>query len=132
MTKLPAHLRRHLSRYLLLLISATTALGLLLFAILGTEPGCLAAQGHWSSAAGQCHTRLCLLQGDCGQSAAPITGCAKVKRGDSRGRVYFHLGNPLPGAGNAAQWPDSKAGNGMILAHFEDDRLVSLACPVTP
>ncbi|MCC7632943.1 hypothetical protein [Stenotrophomonas rhizophila] len=132
MTPVTAHLRRHLARYLLLLMSATTALGLLLWAIVRTEPGCLAAQGHWSSTAGQCHTRLCLLQGDCGQSAAPITGCAKVKRGDSRGRVYFHLGNPLPGAGNAAQWPDSKAGNSMILARFEDDRLVSLACPVTP
>lgn len=120
-------------RYLLpVLMSATTVFGLTCWAILATEPGCLAAQGHWSSGAGKCHTRLCLLQGDCGEMASPIVACNKMQVGDSRGRVYFHLGNPLPGAGAEAEWPAGKADNGSIRARFEDERLVSLACPVTP
>jgi len=120
-------------RYLLpLLMSATPVFGLACWAILATEPGCLVAQGHWSSGAGKCHTRLCLLQGDCGEMASPAAACDKVRIGDSRGRVYFHLGDPLPGAGDEAEWPEGKADNGMIHARFENERLVSLACPVTP
>lgn len=120
-------------RYLLpVLMSATTLFGLVCWAIVATEPGCLAAQGRWSSGAGQCHTRLCLLQGDCGALAAPIAGCAGLKPGDSRGKVYFQLGDPLPGAAAQARWPAHKASDGIIQARFEGDRLVNLACPVTP
>lgn len=129
MNALARHVRANAARYLLLLMSATTALGLGLWAVLATEPGCLAAQGHWSSG-GQCHTRLCLLQGDCGQMASPIVGCAQVRPGDSRGKVYFHLGNPLPGAPALARWPAAKESDGIIEARFEGDRLVSLACPL--
>lgn len=130
MNALARHVRANAARYLLLLMSATTALGLVLWAVLATEPGCLAAQGHWSSAGGQCHTRLCLLQGDCGQMASPIVGCAQVRPGDSRGKVYFHLGNPLPGAPALARWPAAKESDGIIEARFASDRLVSLACPL--
>ncbi len=124
------HVRLHLRRYLLLaLMSATTLFGLACWAVLATEPGCLAAQGHWSGA-GQCYTRLCLLQGDCGQPASPMGGCPHLQPGDTRGKVYFHLGNPLPGAAAVAEWPADKAGDGRIQARFDGDRLVSLACPV--
>ncbi|WP_411851585.1 hypothetical protein ACLB90_03160 [Stenotrophomonas sp. LGBM10] len=133
MRRFPASLRRHLRRYLLLaLMSATTVFGLACWAVLTTEPGCLLAQGHWSSGARQCYTRLCLLQGDCGQMASPMSHCGRVHAGDSRGRVYFELGNPLPGAGNTASWTADKVGGGEIRARFEDDRLVHLACPVRP
>ncbi|WP_422505970.1 hypothetical protein [Stenotrophomonas sp. GZD-301] len=133
MIRLPAHVRRHLRRYLLLaLMSATTVFGLACWAVLATEPGCLLAQGHWSSGARQCYTRLCLLQGDCGQMASPLGRCGRVQPGDSRGHVYFELGNPLPGAGRTASWPADKVGDGTIRARFEDERLVHLDCPAPP
>ncbi|XGB23846.1 hypothetical protein KX924_14045 [Streptomyces sp. II-2-2-2] len=82
----PASRRR---RYLLPgLMSATTVFGLACWAILATEPGCLAAQGHWSSGAGKCHTRLCLLQGNCGEMASPIV---HARDGDSRGAAWAIL-----------------------------------------
>ena len=129
MIALAHHVRAHAARYLLLLMSATTALGLGLWVVLATEPGCLAAQGHWSGR-GLCHTRLCLLQGDCGEMATPVIGCAHVRPGDSRSKVYFHLGNPLPGAPALAHWQAFKERDGIIEARFEGDRLVSLACPL--
>lgn len=112
-------------------MSATTVFGLACWAVLATEPGCLAAQGHWSSGTGQCYTRLCLLQGDCGERAAPIAGCAGLQPGDSRGKVYFQLGNPLGGAGMDAQWSAHKTSSDRIVARFADERLVSLQCPAT-
>ena len=126
MTPSPFRPRRYL---LLLLMSATTVFGLACWAILATEPGCLAAQGHWSSGISQCHTRLCLLQGDCGERAAPVAGCAALQPGDSRGKVYFHLGNPLPGAGAQARWSAHKASDGSIVADFDGERLTRLQCP---
>ncbi|MEG2803217.1 hypothetical protein [Stenotrophomonas sp.] len=120
-----------LRRAALVLMSATTVFGLAGWAMLATAPGCTLAQGRWSGA-GVCHTRLCLLQGDCGERAAPVAGCAHVQPGDSRGKVYFHLGNPLPGAGALARWPLHKSSAGMIQARFDGDRLVSLACPAAP
>ena len=128
MIALAHHVRANAARYLLLLMSATTALGLGLWVVLATEPGCLAAQGHWSGS-GLCHTRLCLLQGDCGERAAPIAGCAALQPGDSRGKVYFHLGNPLPGAAEQARWPAHKASDGSIVADFDGERLTRLQCP---
>lgn len=133
MTPVTPRLHRHLRRYLLLaLMSATTVFGLACWAVLTTEPGCLLAQGHWSSGARQCYTRLCLLQGDCGQMASPITHCGRVQPGDSRRHVYFELGNPLRDAGTTAWWTADKVGGGEIRARFENDRLVNLACPVQP
>jgi len=107
MIALAHHVRAHAARYLLLLMSATTALGLGLWVVLATEPGCLAAQGHWSGR-GLCHTRLCLLQGDCGEMATPVIGCAPA----------------------LAHWQAFKEGDGIIEARFDGDRLVSLACPL--
>lgn len=124
--------RRFFSRHraaVLLLMAATTVFGLACWALLATEPGCLLAQGHWAGA-GQCHTRLCAWQGDCGQSASPITGCKELQPGDSRGKVYFHLGNPMPGAAALARWPKAKESDGIIEARFDGDRLLSLACPL--
>ncbi|MCF7752359.1 hypothetical protein KQ945_16490 [Bacillus subtilis subsp. subtilis] len=125
-------IRRFIARrrsLLLSLMAATTALGLACWTMLATEPGCLLAQGRWSGS-GQCYTRLCLLQGDCGQRASPVTGCRFLQPGDGRGKVYFHLGNPLPGANAQARWPTAKESDGIIQARFEGDRLLSLACPV--
>ena len=130
MNALPVHWRQRLRRALLpALVSATTVVGLACWGVLGTEPGCLAAQGRWSGE-GQCHTRLCLLQGDCGRLASPVVGCAAVHPGDSRATVYFHLGNPLPSPAAQPRWPLAKESNGMIQARFDGERLLSLDCPV--
>ena len=113
-------------------MSATTVFGLACWAVLATEPGCLAAQGHWSSGAGKCHTRLCLLQGDCGEMASPAAACNKVRSATAVAACTSTWAIPCLVRAHEAEWPEGKADNGSIRARFEDERLVSLACPVTP
>lgn len=132
MTTLAAHLRRNALRYVMLVMSATTALGLVLWALLGTEPGCAVRGGHWGSTVSTCYTPRCFEQGDCGEWAAPRARCDRVAPGDPRAAVYFQLGNPLPGDPQVVRWTADKVSGDTIIARFDGDRLLSLACPATP
>lgn len=113
-----------------LAVAGLIVCGVLLVAF--SEPGCTLRGGRWAMAQMKCYTPRCFEAGDCGHWAAPIAQCPHVSLGDHRAKVHFELGNPLPGPPQELRWPADKVSGDTIVARFDGDRLVSLACPAIP
>ncbi|MEO6279398.1 hypothetical protein [Roseateles sp.] len=115
-------------------VATAAFFGLVLFAVLYAGPArrCEAGGGKWNLTAQACITPSCYRSGSCGQWAYPAAWCSKVKPGDDRASVHFHLGDPDQVGVDEAIWHADKGSSDLIVAKFRGDALQSLSCPVAP
>ena len=92
------------------------------------KEACLEDGGKWAANGSYCNTKNCYENKSCGEWAAPIRSCFKIKIDDPISEVYLKLGNPRSIDKNMCAWPFGKGDTGRVYATIIDGKLKSIQC----